>query len=182
MRRTNIGRINQFQPVHYGSGKLQFLVLPSLCPPLPSLLALLRPNMPSFLPSENALFLPFLKSFYALLKCPPFFPPKMPSFFLRKCPLFFPPKMPSVCPSLKTPLKLFVPILNWCPLCKTFWYHLYLRLPVWGLLKIHVLPLMCILSNLVGKFIVADMEVDMVAEMDVDKVANMQVDMVTDRP
>ena len=39
---------------------------------------------------------------------------------------------------------------------------------------------MCILSNLVGKFIVADMEVDMVAEMDVDKVANMQVDMVTD--
>ena len=37
---------------------------------------------------------------------------------------------------------------------------------------------MCILSNLVGKFIVADM----VAEMDVDKVANMQVDMVTDRP
>ena len=110
--------------------------------------------MPSFLPSENALFLPFLKSFYALLKCPPFFPPKMPSFFLRKCPLFFPPKMPSVCPSLKTPLKLFVPILNWCPLCKTFWYHLYLRLPVWGLLKIHVLPLMCILSNLVGKFIV----------------------------
>ena len=47
---------------------------------------------------------------------------------------------------------------------------------------IHVLPLMCILSNLVGKFIVADMEVDMVAEMDVDKVANMQVDMVTDRP
>ena len=41
---------------------------------------------------------------------------------------------------------------------------------------------MCILSNLVGKFIVADMEVNMVAEMDVDKVANMQVDMVTNRP
>ena len=34
---------------------------------------------------------------------------------------------------------------------------------------------MRILSNLVGKFIVADMEVDMVAEMDVDKVANMMV-------
>ena len=41
---------------------------------------------------------------------------------------------------------------------------------------------MCILSNLVGRLIVANMEVDMVAEMDVDKVANMQVDMVTDRP
>ena len=40
---------------------------------------------------------------------------------------------------------------------------------------------MCILSNLVGKLIVADMEVDMVAEMDVDKVANMQMDMVTNR-
>ena len=46
--------------------------------------------MPSFLPSENALFLPFLKSFYALLKCPP--------FFLLKCP-FFSPKMPSISPS-----------------------------------------------------------------------------------
>ena len=37
---------------------------------------------------------------------------------------------------------------------------------------------MCILSNLVGKLIVADMEVDMVADMDVDKMADMQVDMV----
>ena len=46
-----------FQVKKQPTGKLQFLVLPSLCPPLPSLLALLicplfcPPKMPSFCPS-----------------------------------------------------------------------------------------------------------------------------------